>query len=131
MPKLFRIKDEDGKEYKVEETEVEKAVETEDADEVTLSSEEIEVVKKLLPHVDKIIEFVNKMSNDVVEDEDKDEEIDEDEEEIIDTDEDTSKGMSDAIRSAGKIERKTRTDDSIDIQDEISSAWSKRYGGKA
>ena len=60
-------------------------------------------------------------------DEDEDEEV---EEEIVDTDEKVEKKKGkDSKKSYGSIQKTKIIEDSLE-EDEISSAWSKRYGGK-
>lgn len=135
----FNVRDEDGKEYKVEE--VEEVKKTDDEDETkkpltntctddALSPEEIASLKKLAGIADKLYALVNTTADEEVEGEEEEEIEDEGEqiEEVIDTDE--PKKAKDAIKkSAGSIEKKsTKTVDSI-VEDDISAAWAKRYGG--
>lgn len=132
--KKFRIKDEDGMEYSVEE--VEKNIPAKD-DMSILSEDEIASLKKLASVADKLIaltetndeveEEVKKSVDEVLEDEDEDIEEKEDKEEVVDTDEDEDdcKGMHDSINSLDK----SNVNDSIDVQEDIASAWAKRYNG--
>lgn len=132
----FNVRDENGKEYKVEE--VEEVKKTDDEDETkkpltntctddALSPEEIASLKKLAGMADKLCALV-----DTTTDEEEEEEEIEDEgeqiEEVIDTDE--PKKAKDSIKkSAGAIEKKTiKTGDSVE-EDDVSAAWAKRYGG--
>lgn len=131
--KTFKIKDENGKEFEVnelEEVKTEEEVPTKDEDTSTLTDLEIEALRKIIPHVDKLIALLDIEEEEHDVDEDLEEDIedsdDEDKEEIVDTDEDCEK-MHDSV---GAIENKTKANDSIEIQDEISNAWSKRYGGR-
>lgn len=133
--KKFRIKDEDGMEYQVEELE-KKEIPTDD-DMSILSEDEIASLKKLASVADKLIaltetndeveEEVKKSVDEVLEDEDEDIEEKEDKEEVVDTDEDEDdcKGMHDSINSLDK----SNVNDSIDVQEDIASAWAKRYNG--
>lgn len=130
--KVFRIKDEDGAEYKVEEVEEQDACETKD--EVTpLSEEEITALRKLLPHIDKLVtltevktEDTTDLPEDKLNDEDDldEEDLDaEKEEEVVDTDK-----IHDSKKSVGSLEkRKVVANDSVDVQDDINTAWTKRY----
>ena len=134
MNKTFHIKDEDGTEFEVKEIETaNKSSEQHDEDASGLSAEEIASLKKLAAGADKLLALI--ATNDADEDEDdKDKVDDEDEtiEEKIESVVDTDKAncTKDSIKSVGAIEKKaTLTNDSIDIQDEIADAWSKRYMG--
>lgn len=133
--KTFRIKDEEGKEYSVEElNEVTTEEVMPEKNDSSLSDEEIASLKKLAAVADKLVALtettdevdpeVKEQVNEVLEDEDEDC----DKEEIVDTDEedDECEKMHDSINS---LEKHTSTNDSVDVQDEISSAWAKRYGG--
>lgn len=134
MNKTFHIKDEDGTEFEVKEIETKnKSSEQHDEDASGLSAEEIASLKKLAAGADKLLALI--ATNDADEDEDdKDKVDDEDEtiEEKIESVVDTDKAncTKDSMKSVGAIEKKdTLTNDSIDIQDEIADAWSKRYKG--
>lgn len=135
----FNVRDEDGKEYKVEE--VEEVEKTDDEDKTkkpltntctddALSPEEIASLKKLAGMADKLCALVDTTTDEEVEEEEEEEIEDEGEqiEEVIDTDE--PKKAKDSIKkSAGAIEKKTvKTEDSVE-EDDISAAWAKRYGG--
>lgn len=139
----FNVRDEDGKEYNVEE--VEEVKKTDDEDETkkpltntctddALSPEEIASLKKLAGIADKLCALVDTTTDEKVEEEEEEEEEEEidDEgeqiEEVIDTDE--PKKAKDSIKkSAGAIEKKTvKTEDSVE-EDDVSAAWAKRYGG--
>ena len=150
--KKYRIKDEDGVSYEVEEIENEATPKDKDpkvCDE-ELSPEEIGALKRLAAHADELVALLTKTDSkeEKVDDEeekvdDEEEKVDEeelkdsdeeeekvDEEEIIDTDE-PCKGK-DSKSSVGSLLRKTNTNDSkgIDSSIEIEQAWAKRYGGK-
>ena len=132
MKHTFRIKDEDGCEYQVEEIKEEKDIH----DEESLSSEEISALKRLASVADKLIDLTDtkdevdpdtkRSVNEVLEDEDEDEEKEDFEEKVVDTDEDEESGIHD---SANALEKKSKTNDSVDVQSDIASAWAKRYGG--
>lgn len=141
--KTFHIKDEDGKEFEVKE--IEKDAETEnknpeqhDNEASGLSAEEIASLKKLAAGADKLLALIatNDADEDKDDEDDKDKVDDEEEtieekiESVVDTDEDEAGCTHDSIKSAGAIEKQsTNVNDSIDIQDEIADAWSKRYMG--
>lgn len=136
----FNVRDENGKEYKVEEVEeVKKTDEDETKKPLTntctddaLSPEEIASLKKLAGMADKLCALVDTTTDEEVEEEDEEEEEIEDEgeqiEEVIDTDK--PKKAKDSIKkSAGAIEKKkVKTDDGI-VEDDVAAAWAKRYGG--
>lgn len=139
MGKKYRIIDEDGDRYEVEEVETEEA-ETPDTDEdpvkdddSALSDEEIRALKNLASVADKLLSLVTEAQT-TDEDTDEDEEmIEEDKEEIIDTDEeedeDDKKPTCDSKKSFGAIEKPVKTIDSLGADLDIESAWAKRYGG--
>ena len=130
----FNVRDENGKEYDIEEIEdeTEEPLTNTFTDEDSLSPEEIAALKKLAGMADKLCALVDTTTDEEVEDEEEEEEEIEDEgeqiEEVIDTDE--PKKAKDSIKkSAGAIEKKTiKTEDSVE-EDDISAAWAKRYGG--
>lgn len=136
MGKKYRIIDEDGDRYEVEEVETEevKAPETtEDPvedDDSALSNEEIRALKRLAGVADKLVSLVAEAQA-TDEDTDEDEEmIEEDKEEIIDTDEEElKKPTCDSKKSFGAIEKPVKTVDSLDADLDIAAAWAKRYGG--
>ena len=132
--KKYRIIDEEGDRYEVEEMEVEEApVEETDAceeckdEDVVLTSDEIATLKKLLPYVDAILAMVEPKEEGVEEEEAEEvEAVDEDTEEVVDTDE--VKKTCDSRSSVGAIEKtKTIVDDSL--EDEVSQSWAKRFNG--
>ena len=143
MKKKYIIHDEDGKEFKVEETIDETPVEEEviekvkDDDASVLTDDEIVALKKLAAVADKLVGLIS----DKVEDEEEVEEEEEkkEEEEIIDTDEDiedeeeveTMKKTCDSKKSFNSIEvRRNKVDDSIDPSDDVNTAWAKRYNNR-
>lgn len=136
MGKKYRIIDEDGDHYEVEEVETEEVKTpetTEDPvkdDDSALSDEEIRALKNLASVADKLLSLVTEAQT-TDEDTDEDEEmIKEDKEEIIDTDEEELKKPTyDSKKSFGSIEKPVKTVDSLGADLDIESAWAKRYGG--
>lgn len=137
--KKFRIKDEDGMEYQVEEIEKKEEIPTED-EMSTLSEDEISALRKLASVADKLIALtettdevepeVKKSVNEVLEDEDEEIEEKEDKEEIVDTDEDEDDDKDTMHDSINSLEKSSVNDSIDDSQLDIASAWAKRYGGK-
>lgn len=136
MGKKYRIIDEDGDRYEVEEVETEEVKDpetTEDPvedDDSVLSDEEIRALKRLAGVAEKLVSLVAEAQA-TDEDPDEDEEmIEEDKEEIIDTDEEElKKPTCDSKKSFGAIEKPVKTTDSLDADLDIAAAWAKRYGG--
>ena len=138
----FRITDEDGQDYLVEEVSDEKEMskspinEKDENTEDILSDYEIASLKKLASHADELLKLlkVEEKEHEATEDEDlekEDEDIEEVlKEDIVDTEEETKKDMSDSKASFGSIAKKSTKDSNIDYNLEIENAWSKRYGGK-
>ena len=134
----FKVRDKSGKEFNVEEIEEVKAKAkdeplTNTCGDDGLSSEEIASLKQLAAVADKLVGLVNTSADeDEIEDEGEEEieEIEDEEEEQIEEVIDTSKKKTaDSIKkSATAIEKKIKTDDSLD-KDAVSDAWAKRYGG--
>lgn len=136
----FHIKDEDGKDYTVEEI-IEKETQDEDIEEKTetvekmeLSDEEIKALKSLAAVSDKLIALVSEQTTD--EDTTKEtEEIEEDEDEDIIEDEDENEDMKETVittkscdskKSFGSLEKSKKViDDSL--ADDISAKWQERY----
>lgn len=145
----FKIKDDYGKEFEVEEIqddelETNEEIETIDDDEIkmeneevhddeSLSSEEISALKKLAGVVDKLLALIpveeeehgtldeeEEEIDETIEDADEEEFVEEDKEEVIDTD-----SMRDSI---GSVERKKSARDSkIDAQEQIANKWQENY----
>ena len=136
MGKKYRIIDEDGDHYEVEEVETEEVKTpetTEDPvkdDDSALSDEEIRALKRLAGVADKLVSLVAEAQA-TDKDTDEDEEmIEEDKEEIIDTDEEELKKPTYySKKSFGSIEKPVKTVDSLSADLDIESAWAKRYGG--
>lgn len=138
----FRIKDEDGKDYEVEEILEQKSeddaseAETIEITNNELSDEEIKVLKELVAKAPEILNLLNVEKKEHEEnpelldedeeysDEEKEECSDENEEveELIETQTHDSKSSFGSL-----VSRKTSVDDSL--EDEVSEAWAKRYGG--
>lgn len=135
--KKYRIKDADGAEYEVEELTdeakkeeevVKKEVETKDSE---LTAEEIAALKELaslMPELknlcEKKVEEKVKETKEVVDEEvDEKEDKKEVEEEILET------KANDSKTSFGSVVKQKVVEDSITENEEIESAWAKRYGG--
>lgn len=141
----FFVRDEDDKEYEIEEVLTEKKDEA-PAEETTpevhyaeLLPEEIEALKKLAVVADKLIALATPTEDtchdeDEVECEEKEtldtegedaaEEAEcEELEEVVDTDETKTR---DSKKSVGSIEKRTKSHDSVDVDAEIAAAWAKR-----
>lgn len=140
----FNVRDEDGNVFEVEE--VTKQEETDcggqlpqnepaKASDDELSVEEIASLKKLASVAEKLISLIP--ADDAgadpaaTGDEDPDENEDDDEETVVETgDCGAMPAKKDSLKkSVGANEPKTRANDS-DIEDVVSIAWAKRYGGK-
>ena len=144
----FKIKDEDGRNYEIEEietndddiTEVSEIEAVEEKEELT--PEDISTLKKLIEAAPKLIKLLaveekehaenpELVDEDMVEDEEEeiaeveDEDEEEEKEEILET------KTHDSKRSIGSLESKkaTKLDDSLDCCS-VEKAWAKRYGGK-
>lgn len=141
--KKFRINDGDET-YEITELEDEDEIveetkaKTEDDDVAVLTSEEIASLKELAKAAPSLLALLNKPEetseeiDEEIDGEDMDEDEDEEEveEEIVDTDEKVEKKKGkDSKKSYGSIQKTKIIEDSLE-EDEISSAWSKRYGGK-
>lgn len=146
--KKFRITDEDGAKYEVEEIEeevVDEDVEVEpEAGEPSgneaLTPDEIASLKQLAAAAPAILALLDK-GEEPIEDEEVEEEVEEEideddldeveedemEEEVIDSEKAKAK---DSKKSYGSIEKRNQVKDSIDAEEEIADAWAKRYGGK-
>ena len=143
----FKIKDEDGRNYEIEEietndddiTEVSEIETVEEKEELT--PEDIITLKKLIEAAPKLIKLLaveekehaenpELVDEDMVEDEEEeiaeveDEDEEEEKEEILET------KTHDSKKSIGSLESKkvTRLDDSLDCCS-VEKAWAKRYGG--
>lgn len=141
--KKFRINDGDET-YEITELEDEDEIveetkaKAEDDEVAVLTSEEIASLKELAKAAPSLLALLNKPeetseeTDEEIDGEDMDEDEDEEEveEEIVDTDEKVEKKKGkDSKKSYGSIQKTKIIEDSLE-EDEISSAWSKRYGGK-
>ena len=135
----FRIKDEDGRDYTVEEMIEEK---TEDAEEslpeapapVALSEDEIVQLKELLSVKPQLMELLSKKEEVADEEpeeeeeegleveEEEDDEIADDGEEVIETEKNIA---HDSKQAFGAIEQHTTVDDSLN--DDVNVAWANKY----
>ena len=134
----FHVKDDDGKDYIVEELEEEKVIppETvEDDEDKALSAEEIKSLRELLTGAPRLMDLLKEEHKEHAEDEDEDkdeyeEEIIEDDDEEIEKKEEILETKShDSKKAYGSIEKikKAYVDDSL--TDSVSDAWAKRYNG--
>ena len=123
--KTFHIKDEDGKEYEVEEIKAETSENPVKDD--ALTDDEIAALKKLASVADKLIALT---STDKVEDEDENEDKDVDVDIDVDKDDEEEVVDTDTTKSMNALEKKANTMDSIDVQDSVNDAWAKYYGGQ-
>lgn len=137
----FYIKDEDGKEYEVEEV-AEKTTDEEtlppveekttDEDVNALTADEITALKSLAANADRIIALLDteEAEHEATEDEEPVIEDEDEDETIVDTDEEMENTCHDSKRSVGAIEKGKVLNDSIEVQDSIAAAWAKRYSNK-
>lgn len=140
----YRIKDEDGMQYEVEEIDaVEEAPVEEIADDEpieeaapSLAPEEIVALKGLAAVAEKLMKLIPIEEEEHGEslDEDMEEEVEEIEDEEIDEEEKKEELIDtcsrDSKSSFGSIEKQQCVNDSVDIQEEIANAWAKRYEGR-
>ena len=136
MPKKFIIKDEEGQQFEVTETDEELPEEPSKEsmvhDDESLTPDEIAALKELAKRSADLIKLlaVEEKEHEAVGDEDEgsdesdinDEDVDKKEEEVIET------KSTDSKKSVGSIE-KTKANDSanFDKEIEIADAWSKRF----
>ena len=135
----FRVKDDDGRDYVIEELEEEKVVPPEEVKDEGegLSADEIVELRKLLEAAPKIYALLEvKEEKEEVVDEDIEEEKDEEEEEEITDSEDEEEEEKiletkscDSKKAFGSIEKNTKTQVDDSLEDNVSDAWSKRYNG--
>lgn len=136
--KKFRITDDEGNNYEVEEIEEVQDEEKEFKDDelsegMSLTQDEIISLKELAAKAPEILALLNNNVVDAKEEEVKDEDKEEkvEDEEVIDSEDVKEKNkVKDSKKSYGSIETKYSVNDSIDAEDEIANAWAKRYGGK-
>lgn len=132
MPKKFIIKDEEGQQFEVTETDEElteeSSEESEMHDDESFTSDEIAALKELARRSADLLKLlaVEEEEHEAVGDEDEDLDVDDEDadkkEEVIET------KSTDSRKSVGSIE-KTRAKDSanFDKEIEIANAWSKRF----
>lgn len=143
----FKIKDEDGRNYEIEEIETndEDVAEVSEIETVEgkeeLTPEDISTLKKLIEVAPKLIKLLvveekEHAENPELVDEDMDEEEEEEITEVEDEDEEEEKEeiletkTHDSKKSIGSLESKkaTKLDDSLNSCS-VEKAWAKRYGG--
>lgn len=130
----YHVVDDDGSAYQVEEFD-DDVVEEQDVN--TLSDDEIEALKRLASVADKLLAKLNDEDN--MEENNLEDEDEEEEEKVVDTEEDLDdededeedkKTTHDSKKSFGSLESKKKTKvEDTSLVDEVSDAWSKRYGG--
>ena len=133
--KKYRIKDEDGSVLEVEELdseEIEEVQEIKDEPEqAQLTSDEILALKELAKSAPELMKLLSKpvecaeedsCEKRVVDEDEKEDEIEE--EEVIET------KTRDSKTSFGSVAKPKIVEDSIEDNEEIESAWAKRYGGE-
>lgn len=155
----FRIKDEDGNQYIVEEDKredivkdeddiieenVEAIEELKDEDAAALTPDEITALKQLAAIAPKLMELANPSVTDEdeveeeIDEDDTEEEFDnelteEDKEQVVDTDEvveeEEKKMTTDSAKSFGSIEKRKASIADNSLNDEVSAAWQKRLNG--
>ena len=130
--KKYRITDADGEMLEVEE--IDEVTHDEDIEEVVeFTTDEIRALKELVDKIPELLALVETKEEVPEEGMDEDEPIVEDEETEVEEDIDEEQVVDvkscDSAASIGSIEkRQTSVDDSL--VDDISLAWTKRFGGK-
>lgn len=133
MPKKFIIKDEEGQQFEVTETDEElteeSSEEAEMHDDESFTSDEIAALKELAKRSADLLKLlaVEEEEHEAVGDEDE-EDLDIDDEDVDKKEEVIETKSTDSRKSVGSIE-KTRAKDSanFDKEIEIANAWSKRF----
>lgn len=140
----FNVRDEDGNEFEVEEVMTQSDTgdcggqlpqnEPAKATDDELSVEEIASLKKLASVAEKLISLIPAddagQTPATTGDEDEDEDDDEEETVIETGDCGAMPAKKDSLKkSVGANESKTRAADAV-VEDAVSEAWAKRYGGK-
>lgn len=133
--KKYRIKDEDGSVLEVEELdseEVEEVQEIKDEPEqAQLTSDEILALKELAKSAPELMKLLSKPVEDAEEDLGEEKVVDEDEkEDEIEEEEVIETKTKDSKTSFGSVAKPKMVEDSIEDNEEIESAWAKRYGGE-
>ena len=133
--KKYRIKDEDGSVLEVEELdseEIEEVQEIKDEPEqVQLTSDEILALKELAKSAPELMKLLSKPVEDAEEDLGEEKVVDEDEkEDEIEEEAVIETKTKDSKTSFGSVAKPKMVEDSIEDNEEIESAWAKRYGGE-
>ena len=129
----FHVKDDEGNEYVVEEQSTASSEPT--PSQLELSQDDIVSLKKLALMADKLLALCEQQDDgEKIPEKDPEEQIEQDSkeqeeeketnEEVVNTDK-----VGDSKASFGSIQKKKKTQDSIDIEESIAQAWAKRYGG--
>lgn len=125
----FHVKDDEGNEYVVEEQSAASSELT--PSQLELSQDDIVSLKKLALMADKLLALCEQQDDgEKIPEKDPEEQIEQDSkeqetnEEVVNTDK-----VGDSKASFGSIQKKKKTQDSIDIEESIAQAWAKRYGG--
>ncbi len=96
-------------------------IEEQDSVSIELTEEELASLKKLLPVADKLLALVS--TKDSEEEKEQAEDSEEENEE--------KKELGDSFKSIGAVHQtKKSLNDSETLEQAISNAWAKRYGGK-
>ncbi len=137
----FRIKDDDGKEFEVEEIEEmkkdsEEEIEKKEKEEVkddALTAEEIASLKQLAAVSSDLIKLLKVEEKEHANDKDEEKVEEKAEEEVIDTDEHDPLKANDSKGSFGSIEKKEKKDvndsNGYASQLEIENSWQNRFKG--
>lgn len=136
--KKYRIKDEDGSVLEVEELDSEEVKEVQEVQEikdepeqVQLTSDEILALKELAKCAPELMKLLSKPVEDAEEDLGEEKVVDEDEkEDEIEEEEVIETKTKDSKTSFGSVAKLKMVEDSIEDNEEIESAWAKRYGGE-
>lgn len=125
----FHVKDDEGNEYVVEEQGTSSSELT--PSQLELSQDDIVSLKKLALMADKLLALCEQQDDgEEIPEKDPEEQIEQDskeqetKEEVVNTDK-----VGDSKASFGSIQKKKKTQDSVDIEESIAQAWAKRYGG--
>ena len=133
--KKYRIKDEDGSVLEVEELDSEEVKEVQEIkdepEQAQLTSDEILALKELAKSAPELMKLLSKPVEDAEEDLGEEKVVDEDEkEDEIEEEEVIETKTRDSKTSFGSIAKPKMVEDSIEDNEEIESAWAKRYGGE-
>lgn len=133
--KKYRIKDEDGSVLEVEELDSEEVKEVQEIkdepEQAQLTSDEILALKELAKSAPELMKLLSKPVEDAEEDLGEEKVVDEDEkEDEIEEEEVIETKTRDSKTSFGSVAKPKMVEDSIEDNEEIESAWTKRYGGE-